>query len=63
MRQPDDLASPRSSFDQHLKVNRTPLISTEAVIKRVIESGQAHVLTASRITAVEKRAVTGTRIG
>jgi hypothetical protein len=51
------LASPRPAFDQHLKVNRAPLISAKAIVEGVIEPGEAHVLATPRVVTIQERAV------
>ncbi|MBC8107640.1 MAG: hypothetical protein H7Z14_13700 [Anaerolineae bacterium] len=55
-------ATTRSPFDQQLKINRAALISAEAIIKRVIEALEAHVLATARITPIQERTVISTRI-
>jgi hypothetical protein len=50
-------APPRAAFDQHVEVNRTALISAKAVVERVAESCQTHVLTAARVATIQKRAM------
>jgi hypothetical protein len=55
-------ATTRPPFDQQLKVNRTPLISAKAVIERVVEPLQAHVLPTSRIAAIQERTMISTGV-
>ena len=42
----------RAAFDQHVEVNRTALISAKAIVERVAESCQTHVLTAARVATI-----------
>ena len=52
LRQRNGFPATSAPLDQHLKVNRAALISAKAMVERMTEALQAHVLAATGIATV-----------